>query len=264
MGKGAAGPSPPPPLPHARPAPGTPGPLPSPPPPPRRPPSSLPHPHACFGVWSPPPAPFTLRSRSPARPGPPLQLPRAFAEALRSRVPGRGGGKRRAGEGRERRGRGEGAGGGGAGGARRLLQPLGAGPRRPRRPAPLHASPARSAWDRTYRELAARGRATALARRRAGTFGPPPPPRPLGVLGLRGEGGGTRSHCPLRPCQGRSLPPLGFQARRPQRLPRAPALRPRWTQRGWRFRMSGPLILGQRAVWRPLLLAGRRGGRNSS
>lgn len=98
--------------------------------------------------WSPgpPPAPFTLSSSSlPLAPTPPLTTPARFLRRRRGVGAGAGAGEsggRGRGEG-SARGRGEWA--GGADGRRSAaLQPLGAGPRRPRRPAPISTPPRRA------------------------------------------------------------------------------------------------------------------------
>lgn len=145
--RGAAGPSPPPP-PHARPAPGTLRPpfLPSLRPAARLPPS---HPHApAFKVEPGPPArPPTLRSGSlQLAPTPPLTTPARFLRRRRGVGAGAGAGEsggRGRGRGALGGGRGEGA-GWADGRLSAALQPLGAGPRRPRRPAPISTPPRRA------------------------------------------------------------------------------------------------------------------------
>ena len=110
-------------------------------------------------------------------------------------APGRGRGKAASGGGGgERRGGGRGEGAGGAGGrCSAALQPLGAGPRRPRRPAPLSTPPRRAPLSGPHLPGTRRPRAgPPRSPRAAGTLGPPPPPRPLGALGppRRMRGGG--------------------------------------------------------------------------
>lgn len=191
----------------------TPAPLPS-LPPSSPPPAFLPPtPTRPLLRWSPgpPPAPFTLRSRSLwLAPAPPYNSRALFKEAPWSWRRGGGGGKRRAGEGEgSAGGRGEGA--GGAGGRRSAaLQPLGAGPRRPRRPAPLSTPPRRAPLSGPHLPGTRRPRAGPLCLPgAAGTLGLSPPPRPNGALGpaLRAEdaGRGARTVSPTLspPCHGR-------------------------------------------------------------